>query len=74
MEGYNGRLAVEAHKGDRLIVDGEKVGQRQRSGKVLEIEGGPAHQRLRVRWEDGHESLFVPGPGVRIERQAKRKS
>jgi hypothetical protein len=68
------RLTVEAHKGDRLIVDGEKVGQKQRSGKILATEGEPTRQRLRVRWEDGHESLFVPGPGVRIERPAKRKT
>jgi hypothetical protein len=62
---------MEARKGDRLIVEGEKLGQRRRTGKVIGAEGNPSQQRLWVRWEDGHESLFIPGPGARVERTGK---
>jgi hypothetical protein len=63
---------MEAHIGDRLVIDGEKVGQARRTGKVMGIQGDVAHPRLTVRWEDGHESLIVPGPGVRLEAAKER--
>ncbi len=63
---------MEAKVGDRLVIEGEKVGQGRRTGEVLRVEGGPPSRRLWVRWEDGHESLFIPGPGARVEpSQAK---
>jgi len=68
-----GRCAVQAHKGDRLVIDGKKVGQHQRSGEVLDVEGASDHQRLRVRWDDGHESLFMPGFGARIEPSSRKR-
>jgi hypothetical protein len=58
---------MEAHKGDRLIIEGKRVGQGRRSGEVVRVEEGPDVQHLWVRWEDGHESLLVPGSGVRVE-------
>ncbi len=63
---------MEAHIGDRLVIDGEKVGQACRTGKVTGIQDHVAHPRLTVRWEDGNESLIVPGPGVRVEGAKKR--
>ena len=45
---------MEAHKGDRLIIEGKKVGQGRRTGEVTKVEGSAAHRRLWVRWEDGH--------------------
>ena len=62
---------MDAHKGDRLIIDGNKVGQAQRAGEVVRVDGGDAHQRLWVRWDDGHESLVMPGPGASLERRKR---
>jgi len=62
---------MDAKKGDRLVIDLTKVGQARRSGEVLRVEGSEPHQRLWVRWEDGDESLFMPGPWGALER-AKR--
>ena len=62
---------MEAHIGDRLVIEGEKVGQGRRTGKVMGIQGDLTHPRLEVLWEDGHESLIVPGPGVRLEGATK---
>jgi hypothetical protein len=47
------------HKGDRILVESEKVGVEPRSGVVLGIH----HTSIRVRWDDGHESTFVPAAG-----------
>ena len=32
-----------------------------RSAEILEVLGEPGHEHFRVRWEDGHESIFFPG-------------
>jgi hypothetical protein len=64
---------VEAHKGDRLVVEGKKVGQGRRSGEVTRVEGQEGRQRLWVRWDDGHETMFMPSSGVRVEAKASPK-
>jgi hypothetical protein len=61
---------MDAKKGDRLIIEGTKLGQARRSGEVLHVDGAPEHRRLWVRWDDGHESLVMPGAGATIERRA----
>ena len=63
---------MKAHTGDRIVVESERVSQAPRRGVVEEIlQAEPP--RLRVRWDDGHTSIFAPAAGtVRIEGQ-KRK-
>jgi hypothetical protein len=68
---------MKAHVGDRIAVESERVAQPPRRGVVEEvIQEEP--QRLRVRWDDGHETIFAPAAGVaRIEkqrRQARKKT
>ncbi len=65
---------MEARIGDRLVVEGRKVGQAPRSGKVEDVQGTPDHPRLMVRWDDGKESLFMPGSGVHVVRGRSRRS
>ena len=65
---------MEASNGDRVVIEGAKVGQARRSGKVVGVEGTTDHRRLWVQWEDGHQSLLVPDASVRIEpHDAPRK-
>lgn len=54
---------MNAQAGDRIVVESERVGQPARTGVVEEVvqEEPP---RLRVRWEDGHTSVFVPSAGA----------
>jgi uncharacterized protein DUF1918 len=62
---------VKAHAGDRIVVESERVGQSPRTGVVEEVisEDPP---RLRVRWDDGHTSVFAPEAGAAtIEEPAK---
>lgn len=58
---------MEAHNGDRLVVKGRRIGQGRRSGEVTRVEGNPSHPRLWVRWDDGHKTLLMPGPGVTVQ-------
>ena len=63
---------MKAHVGDRIAVESERVTQPPRRGVVEEVlQEQP--QRLRVRWDDGHESIFAPTAGVaRIEETAQK--
>lgn len=49
--------------GDVIVVGGHSVGSERTMGEILEIRGEPEHERYRVRWEDGHESIFHPADG-----------
>ena len=49
--------------GDVIVVGGHMVGGERVLGEILEIRGEPGHERYRVRWEDGHESIFHPADG-----------
>lgn len=45
--------------GDRIVIEGTKVGGGRREGTLLEMSG----PLMRVRWEDGAESYMAPSPG-----------
>ena len=55
---------MDAKTGDRVIVDGDRVGQPERHGEVLEVIEGATVITYRVRWDDGHESIFTPAAGA----------
>jgi hypothetical protein len=54
---------MQANVGDRILVESETVGTPTREGEVLEVMQGEVGVRYRVRWEDGHESVFTPSAG-----------
>ena len=54
---------MKAEVGDHIVVEAEKVGQGTRRGIVEEVLK-PDPPRLRVRWEDGHSTVFAPTAGV----------
>ena len=45
--------------GDRIEIESETVGKATRCGEVVGKDGN----RLHVRWDDGHESTFIPSVG-----------
>jgi hypothetical protein len=49
--------------GDRIIVESEHVGTPTREGEILEVIRGEVGVRYRVRWADGHETIFTPSVG-----------
>lgn len=59
-----------ARPGDRIVVRGIKLGAPIRDGEIIEVEHADGSPPYRVRWsDDGHESLFFPGPDARIDRE-----
>ncbi|HZP28227.1 MAG TPA: DUF1918 domain-containing protein [Acidimicrobiia bacterium] len=61
---------MQATVGDTLVVDSTEVGVPARVGTILEILGDRESQHYRVRWSDGHESVFFPGSSAHAVRQA----
>jgi Domain of unknown function (DUF1918) len=62
-----GGSEMDAHVGDSIVLESERVGQPAHSGVVEEVLQGQ-QPRYRVRWEDGHESIVAPAAGAaRIE-------
>ncbi len=49
--------------GDRIVVESETVGTPTREGEILEVLQGEVGVRYRVRWVDGHETIFTPSGG-----------
>src|SRR5688572_26240133 len=63
-----------ARKGDLIVVNPRRVGGPAREGEIIEVIEGDLRVQYRVRWNDGHESLFAPGAGAaRIEPARDRK-
>ena len=60
--------------GDEVVISGHAVGDAPRTAVILEVLGEPEHQRFRVRWEDGHESIFFPGEDAVVHRPAGRRA
>jgi hypothetical protein len=60
--------------GDRIVVESMHVRQEPREGTILEVVDTPSGPHYRVRWDDGHESLFMPKSGSArvIPRREKR--
>jgi hypothetical protein len=57
---------VQANTGDRIVVDSAHVGQPPREGEVLEVLRENGHEHYRVRWSDGHESIYFPQSDARV--------
>jgi hypothetical protein len=58
-----------AHLGDWLVVEGLHLEDRRRKGQIIEVHGPSGEPPYLVHWlEDGHVSLFFPGPDTHIER------
>lgn len=56
------------------MISGHRVGEPERIGEILELLGEPGHQRFRVRWDDGRETLFYPGSDAIVRHSSRRVS
>jgi hypothetical protein len=62
---------MTAEAGDLIVVESERVAQSVRRGVIEEVlrEEPP---RFRIRWDDGHTSIFTPSAGsARIEKRKR---
>jgi hypothetical protein len=59
-------MQMQATVGDEIVVDSTTPDSTRRSGEVVEVIGEGETRHYRVRWHDGHESLFLPGPDAHL--------
>lgn len=57
---------MEAHKGDRITVESNKVGGAIRAGEVVDVIHGSAGDHYVVRWDDGRETTFFPSSDAHL--------
>ena len=50
--------------GNRIKVQAESTEQSPRTGVIEEVVSEPPTPRYRVRWDDGHESIYAPAAGA----------
>ncbi|WP_280347181.1 DUF1918 domain-containing protein [Nocardia neocaledoniensis] len=62
---------MQANVGDRLVLHGRTVGQHDREAEIVEVLGPDSEPLFRVRFEDGHETLFSPGPDTVVQHSAR---
>jgi uncharacterized protein DUF1918 len=55
-------MAFEA--GKRVVAESESTDRRPRSGVVEDVLRGDPSPRYRIRWDDGHESIYTPASGA----------
>jgi hypothetical protein len=65
--------SARAKVGDLVIVEGHRIGEARRIGEILELFGEPGHEHYRVRWDDGHESVFYPSSDSTIQKAERGK-
>ena len=64
---------MDASVEDRIVVESERAAQSGRAGIIEEVLAEDP-LRFRVRWDDGHTSIFTPSAGVaRIERRKRER-
>lgn len=50
--------------GDRVIAETESTERAARRGVIEEVVRDEPHPRYRIRWDDGHESVYTPADGA----------
>jgi len=56
--------------GDRVVVEGTKIGGARREGVLVELSGA----LIKVRWNEGGETMMAPGAGAVTFLPGKAKS
>lgn len=57
---------MDAKVGDRIVVEGNQVGQPRREGEIVEVIEATTGEHYRVRWSGGDETIFFPSSDARV--------
>jgi hypothetical protein len=60
---------MKAQAGDRITILGRTVESADRHGEVIEVRGADGAPPYVVKFDDGHESIVLPGGDVVLEHQ-----
>jgi hypothetical protein len=63
---------MELKVGDRIEAESESTEQAARGGVVEEVLAEEPSPRYRIRWDDGHESIYTPAAGALRKVEAAR--
>ena len=55
---------MEFEVGDRVVAESESTERVPRKGTVAEKIAERSSIRYRIRWDDGHESIYTPAAGA----------
>ena len=61
-------IAMRAEVGDEIVVRGRHVGDEGRKGMIIEIHGEGGAPPYVVRWDNGHDSVFMPSSDTLVAR------
>jgi Domain of unknown function (DUF1918) len=60
---------MQLKTGERVEVESESTDRPARKGVIEEVVRETPSPRYRIRWDDGHESIYTPAAGaLRAER------
>ncbi len=63
---------MQAEVGNHIVIETAQLDAHRRHGEVLEVIGQDDRRHYRVRWQDGHESVYFPGPDCRVTTEPNR--
>ena len=56
--------------GRHVMAESESTDRSPRSGVIEEVLRGDPSPRYRIRWDDGHESIYTPASGaLRVQKR-----
>jgi Domain of unknown function (DUF1918) len=55
---------MDLKTGDRVVAESESTERPPRFGVVEEVLVRKPFPRFRIRWDDGHESIYTPQAGA----------
>jgi len=59
--------------GNRVVAESESTDRRPRPGVIEEVLRGDPSPRYRIRWDDGHETIYTPAGGALRAAQRSRQ-
>jgi hypothetical protein len=61
--------------GRHVIAESESTDHGPRSGVIEEVIRGDPSPRYRIRWDDGHESIYTPASGaLRVQKRGRARA
>jgi uncharacterized protein DUF1918 len=56
-------VVLQLQPRDRVVVESESTARPARAGVIEQVVGRDP-PRYRIRWDDGHESVYTPAAGA----------
>ncbi len=64
---------MRANVDDELVARGRHVGDPDRKGVIVEVQGDHGGPPYLILWEDGHQSVFFPSSDTLVEHHPAQK-